>query len=54
MLTEHEDERLSSIYWLSTPMAEESDQEVEKVSLNFSPSVMADLGYFRWSVTWMT
>ncbi|ELU02702.1 hypothetical protein CAPTEDRAFT_223433 [Capitella teleta] len=31
VLTENEDERLSSIYWLSTPMAEESDQEIEKV-----------------------
>ena len=31
MITDEEDERLSSIYWLSTPMAEESDQELEKV-----------------------
>ena len=31
MVTEDEDDRLSNIYWLSTPMGDESDHEQDLV-----------------------
>jgi len=33
MVTEDEDDRLSNIYWLSTPMGDESDHEQDLVLL---------------------
>ena len=33
MVTEDEDDRLSNIYWLSTPMGDESDHEQDLVSV---------------------
>jgi len=33
MVTEDEDDRLSNIYWLSTPMGDESDHEQDLVTI---------------------
>ena len=33
MITDDDDERLNNIYWLSTPMGDESDHEQEMVSV---------------------
>ena len=34
MVTEDEDDRLSNIYWLSTPMGDESDHEQDLVGID--------------------
>ena len=34
MVTEDEDDRLSNIYWLSTPMGDESDHEQDLVCID--------------------
>lgn len=38
MVTEDEDDRLSNIYWLSTPMGDESDHEQDLVGSSFFSS----------------
>ena len=39
IVVEEEDDQLSSVYWLATPMGEESEHELDMTHVNFEEMI---------------
>ena len=39
VVVEEEDDQLSSVYWLATPMGEESEHELDMTQVNFDEMI---------------